>query len=206
MHQTRVKICGITNIEDAKVAEDAGAYAIGLVFYKNSPRYISINKAKEIVKNVTPLLNCVGLFVDEDKEKINNVLEQVDLDILQFHGQESEQACALYNKPYIKAIRMNDEINLIEEAEKYFSAKALLLDTYVEGVSGGTGKVFDWNMIPRNLEKPIILAGGLNTNNVKDAINKVNPYAVDVSGGVEKEQGKKDPDKIKEFINETLSA
>jgi len=206
MHQTRVKICGITNIEDAKVAEDAGAYAIGLVFYKNSPRYISINKAKEIVKNVTPLLNCVGLFVDEDKEKINNVLEQVDLDILQFHGQESEQACALYNKPYIKAIRMNDEINLPEEVEKYSSAKALLLDTYVEGVSGGTGKVFDWNMIPRNLEKPIILAGGLNTNNVKDAINKVNPYAVDVSGGVEKEQGKKDPDKIKEFINETLSA
>ena len=144
--------------------------------------------------------------MDEDKEEINNVLEQVDLDILQFHGQESERACALYNKPYIKAIRMNDEINLIEEAEKYFSAKALLLDTYVEGVSGGTGKVFDWNMIPRNLEKPIILAGGLNTNNVKDAINKVNPYAVDVSGGVEKEQGKKDPDKIKEFINETLNA
>ena len=206
MHQTRVKICGITNIEDAKVAENAGAYAIGLVFYKDSPRYISINKAKEIVKNVTPLLNCVGLFVDEDKEEINNVLEQVDLDILQFHGQESERACALYNKPYIKAIRMNDEINLIEEAEKYFSAKALLLDSYVEGVSGGTGKVFDWNMIPRNLEKPIILAGGLNTNNVKDAINKVNPYAVDVSGGVEKEQGKKDPDKIKEFINETLNA
>ena len=206
MHQTRVKICGITNIEDAKVAENAGAYAIGLVFYKDSPRYISINKAKEIVDNVTPLLNCVGLFVDEDKEEINNVLEQVDLDILQFHGQESEQACALYNKPYIKAIRMNDEINLLEEAEKYFSAKALLLDTYVEGVSGGTGKVFDWNMIPRNLEKPIILAGGLNTNNVKDAINKVNPYAVDVSGGVEKEQGKKDPDKIKEFINETLNA
>ena len=204
MHQTRVKICGITNIEDAKVAEDAGAYAIGLVFYKNSPRYISINKAKEIVKNVTPLLNCVGLFVDEDKEKINNVLEQVDLDILQFHGQESEQACALYNKPYIKAIRMNDEINLPEEVEKYSSAKALLLDTYVEGLSGGTGKVFDWSMIPRNLKKPIILAGGLNANNVKDAIDRVSPYAVDVSGGVETEHGKKDPDKIKEFINETL--
>ena len=204
MYQTRVKICGITNIEDAKVAEDAGAYAIGLVFYKNSPRYIDISKAKEIVENVTPLLNCVGLFVDADKAYINNILEQVDLDILQFHGQESEQACALYNKPYIKAIRMNEEINLLEEVKEYFSAKALLLDTYVEGILGGTGKVFDWNMIPRNLEKPIILAGGLNVDNVKDAINKVNPYAVDVSGGVEIEQGKKDPDKIKEFINETL--
>jgi len=205
MHQTRVKICGITNIEDAKVAEDAGAYAIGLVFYKNSPRYIDISKAKEIVENVTPLLNCVGLFVDADKAYINNILEQVNLDILQFHGQESEQACALYNKPYIKAIRMNEEINLLEEVKEYFSAKALLLDTYVEGILGGTGKVFDWNMIPRNLEKPIILAGGLNVDNVKDAINKVNPYAVDVSGGVEIEQGKKDPDKIKEFINETLN-
>tara|TARA_B100000929_G_scaffold99553_1_gene78217 strand:- start:3124 stop:3753 length:630 start_codon:yes stop_codon:yes gene_type:complete len=205
MYQTRVKICGITNIEDAKVAEDAGAYAIGLVFYKNSPRYIDISKAKEIVENVTPLLNCVGLFVDADKAYINNILEQVDLDILQFHGQESEQACALYNKPYIKAIRMNEEINLLEEVKEYFSAKALLLDTYVEGILGGTGKVFDWNMIPRNLEKPIILAGGLNVDNVKDAINKVNPYAVDVSGGVEIEQGKKDPDKIKEFINETLN-
>ena len=206
MYQTRVKICGITNIEDAKVAEDAGAYAIGLVFYKNSPRYIDISKAKEIVENVTPLLNCVGLFVDADKAYINNILEQVNLDILQFHGQESEQACALYNKPYIKAIRMNEEINLLEEVKEYFSAKALLLDTYVEGILGGTGKVFDWNMIPRNLEKPIILAGGLNVDNVKDAINKVNPYAVDVSGGVETEQGKKDPDKIKEFINETLNA
>ena len=158
MYQTRVKICGITNIEDAKVAEDAGAYAIGLVFYKNSPRYIDISKAKEIVENVTPLLNCVGLFVDADKAYINNILEQVNLDILQFHGQESEQACALYNKPYIKAIRMNEEINLLEEVKEYFSAKALLLDTYVEGILGGTGKVFDWNMIPRNLEKPIISA------------------------------------------------
>ena len=205
MYQTRVKICGITNIEDAKVAEDAGAYAIGLVFYKNSPRYIDISKAKEIVENVTAFVNCVGLFVNSDKEYIDTVLEKVSLDTLQFHGDESEQACALYNKPYIKAIRMNEEINLLEEVKEYFSAKALLLDTYVEGILGGTGKVFDWNMIPRNLEKPIILAGGLNANNVKDAINKVNPYAVDVSGGVEKEQGKKDPDKIKEFINETLN-
>jgi len=205
MYRTRIKICGITNLQDAKVVIDEGVDAIGLVFCENSPRYINISRAKEIVENTTPFVNCVGLFVDAEKEYINNVLKEVALDTLQFHGQEYEQACALYNKPYIKAIRMNEEINLLEEVKEYFSAKALLLDTYVEGILGGTGKVFDWNMIPRNLEKPIILAGGLNVDNVKDAINKVNPYAVDVSGGVEIEQGKKDPDKIKEFINETLN-
>ena len=204
-YKTLTKICGITNIEDARVAEDAGAYAIGLVFYKKSPRYISIDTAKEIVAHINQPLNSVGLFVDADRDYICSVLEQIDLDILQFHGQESEQTCAFFNKPYIKAIRMNDDTSLPEEVEKYSSAKALLLDTYVEGLSGGTGKVFDWNMIPKNLKKPIILAGGLNVDNVKDAIKKVNPYAVDVSGGVEIEKGKKDPDKIKEFINETLN-
>ena len=204
-YKTLTKICRITNIEDARVAEDAGAYAIGLVFYKKSPRYISIDTAKEIVAHINQPLNSVGLFVDADRDYICSVLEQIDLDILQFHGQESEQTCAFFNKPYIKAIRMNDDTSLPEEVEKYSSAKALLLDTYVEGLSGGTGKVFDWNMIPKNLKKPIILAGGLNVDNVKDAIKKVNPYAVDVSGGVEIEKGKKDPDKIKEFINETLN-
>jgi phosphoribosylanthranilate isomerase len=205
MYRTRVKICGITNLEDAKAAVNAGADAIGLVFYKNSPRYISINKAREIVENVTAFVNCVGLFVNSDKEYIDTVLEKVSLDTLQFHGDESEQACALYNKPYIKAIRMDEEINLPEEVEKYFSAKALLLDTYVEGLAGGTGTIFNWGRIPKNLRKPIILAGGLNASNVKDAIKQISPYAVDVSGGVEIEKGRKDPNKIKEFINVTLN-
>ena len=158
MYRTRVKICGITNLEDAKAAVNAGADAIGLVFYKNSPRYISIDKAREIVENVTAFVNCVGLFVNSDKEYIDTVLEKVSLDTLQFHGDESEQACALYNKPYIKAIRMDEEINLPEEVEKYFSAKALLLDTYVEGLAGGTGTIFNWGRIPKNLRKPIIFA------------------------------------------------
>ena len=206
MHRTRVKICGITNLKDAKSAEIAGAYAIGLVFYKNSPRYISISKAKEIVQNVTPHLNCVGLFVDEDKEYINSILEQVELDILQFHGQESEQTCAFFNKPYIKAIRVSKDTNILKEVEKYSSAKAILLDTHVEGLLGGTGKVFDWTMIPRNLSKPIILAGGLNVDNVKDAIRKIRPYAVDVSGGVESDKRKKDTKKKKDFINEAINA
>jgi phosphoribosylanthranilate isomerase len=205
MYRTRVKICGITNLEDAKAAVNAGADAIGLVFYKNSPRYISIDKAREIVENVTAFVNCVGLFVNSDKEYIDTVLEKVSLDTLQFHGDESEQACALYNKPYIKAIRMDEEINLPEEVEKYFSAKALLLDTYVEGLAGGTGTIFNWGRIPKNLRKPIILAGGLNASNVKDAIKQISPYAVDVSGGVEIEKGRKDPNKIKEFINVTLN-
>ena len=205
MYRTRIKICGITNLQDAKVAIDEGVDAIGLVFCENSPRYINISRAKEIVENTTPFVNCVGLFVDAEKEYINDVLKEVALDTLQFHGQESEQACALYNKPYIKAIRMNENINLSEEVEKYFSARALLLDTYIEGLPGGTGIVFDWDLIPKDIAKPIILAGGLNASNVKDAIKKISPYAVDVSGGVEVEKGKKDPSKIKEFINEVMN-
>ena len=205
MYRTRIKICGITNLQDAKVVIDEGVDAIGLVFCENSPRYINISKAKEIVENTMPFVNCVGLFVDAEKEYINDVLKEVALDTLQFHGQESEQACALYNKPYIKAIRMNENINLSEEVEKYFSAHALLLDTYIEGLPGGTGIVFDWDLIPKDMAKPIILAGGLNASNVKDAIKKISPYAVDVSGGVEAEKGKKDPSKIKEFINEVMN-
>ena len=205
-YKTLTKICGITNIEDARVAEDAGAYAIGLVFYKKSPRYISIDTAKEIVAHINQPLNSVGLFVDADRDYICSVLEQIDLDILQFHGQESEQTCAFFNKPYIKAIRVSKDTNILKEVEKYSSAKAILLDTHVEGLLGGTGKVFDWTMIPRNLSKPIILAGGLNVDNVKDAIRKIRPYAVDVSGGVESEKGKKDPKKIKHFINEAINA
>ena len=205
-YKTLTKICGITNIEDARVAEDAGAYAIGLVFYKKSPRYISIDTAKEIVARINQPLNSVGLFVDAERDYICSVLEQFDLDILQFHGQESEQTCAFFNKPYIKAIRVSKDTNILKEVEKYSSAKAILLDTHVEGLLGGTGKVFDWTMIPRNLSKPIILAGGLNVDNVKDAIRKIRPYAVDVSGGVESEKGKKDPKKIKDFINEAINA
>jgi phosphoribosylanthranilate isomerase len=205
-YKTLTKICGITNIEDARVAEDAGAYAIGLVFYKKSPRYISIDTAKEIIAHINQPLNSVGLFVDADRDYICSVLEQIDLDILQFHGQESEQTCAFFNKPYIKAIRVSKDTNILKEVEKYSSAKAILLDTHVEGLLGGTGKVFDWTMIPRNLSKPIILAGGLNVDNVKDAIRKIRPYAVDVSGGVESEKGKKDPKKIKDFINEAINA
>jgi len=206
LKHTRVKICGITNLDDANVAVAAGADAIGLVFYEPSPRYVSIKLAKQITDSIPPFINCVGLFVNADDAYINEILNDVAIDTLQFHGQETEQACALFNRPYIKAIRMNEGVCLFDEVEKYPSAKALLLDAYVKGVPGGTGKAFDWNIIPSNLSKPIILAGGLDESNVRQAISQVNPYAVDVSGGVEKEKGIKDPVKIKKFISETMNA
>ncbi|MEM6998406.1 MAG: phosphoribosylanthranilate isomerase [Pseudomonadota bacterium] len=206
MNRTRIKICGITNLEDAESAINAGADAIGLVFYDKSPRFIAINSAAHIVSNLPPFINFVGLFVDADARYVNKVLERVAIDTLQFHGQESEQDCTLYNRPYIKAIRMTEDINLSEQCEVYSSASALLLDTYVKDVPGGTGKSFDWNIIPQDLIKPIILAGGLNETNVKDAILQVDPYAVDVSGGVESEKGIKDSVKIKNFISEAINA
>lgn len=206
MKRTRIKICGITNIEDAKIAVEAGADAIGLVFYEKSPRYVAINTAAHIIKNLPPFINCVGLFVDADESYVRKVLERVAIDTLQFHGKESEQACAMYNRPYIKAIRMNEDIDLPVQCESYPTASALLLDTYVKDVPGGTGLSFDWNLIPENLIKPIILAGGLHEGNVKSAISQVQPYAVDVSGGVEIEKGIKDPDKIKNFIREAINA
>jgi phosphoribosylanthranilate isomerase len=205
-NRTRVKICGITRLEDANTAISAGADAIGLVFYEKSPRHVSISIAKDIINNIAPFINCVGLFVDAEQAYIREVLEQVTIDTLQFHGQETEQACALYNRPYIKAVRMHENVCLADEMKKYPSARALLLDTYVEGVPGGTGKPFDWDVIPKDLSKPLILAGGLDAENVKKAIDQVRPYAVDVSGGVERQKGIKDPDKIIKFISETMHA
>jgi len=206
MNRIRIKICGITNLEDAKLAIDTGADAIGLVFYEKSPRYVAINSAKYIIKNASPFINFIGLFVDANESYVRKVLDRVAIDTLQFHGQESEQACAMYNRPYIKAIRMAEDINLYEQCEKYSSASGLLLDTYVKDVPGGTGLSFDWDRIPNDLNKPIILAGGLDETNVKSAISQVRPYAVDVSGGVEIEKGIKDPVKIKNFISEAMNA
>ena len=205
-NRTRVKICGITNIDDANCAVAAGADAIGLVFYPKSPRYVEIDTAKEIVASIAPFINCVGLFVDANEAYIYDVLQQVAIDTLQFHGQETEQACALYNKPYIKAVRMSEDIELAQQVERYVSAKALLLDTYVKDTPGGTGESFDWSRIPEDLGKPIVLAGGLDASNVKEAISQVHPYAVDVSGGVESEKGKKDFNKINHFIREAMNA
>ena len=198
--RTRVKICGITRVEDALAAVQLGADAIGLVFYPPSPRNIDLQQAIEIVKKLPPFVSIVGLFVDASQNEIRNILAALHLDLLQFHGNETPGDCRKYGIPYMKAIRVRADSNLVQYAADYADAKALLLDAYAEGIAGGTGQVFDWQLIPQNLPSPVILAGGLNADNVTEAIRQVQPYAVDVSGGVEKSKGIKDADKIAAFM------
>jgi phosphoribosylanthranilate isomerase len=198
--RTRVKVCGITRAEDALAAVKHGCDAIGLVFYEKSPRHVHVERAAEIVANLPPFVCTVGLFVDAAEADVCAVLKAVRLDVLQFHGNESPAYCAQFGVPYLKAVRVRPETNLIQYATDYAEAKALLLDAYAEGIPGGTGQVFDWGLIPAVLAMPVILAGGLNPENVAEAVRRVRPYAVDVSGGVEREKGIKDADKIAAFM------
>lgn len=198
--RVRTKICGITRPQDAVFAAAAGADAIGLVFYKSSPRYVDIKTARAVVDVVPPFICKVAVLVDPDERTVGSILENVSLDLLQFHGDESPEQCRQFGKPYIKAVRMDAGVDIVEYAKIYQDAAALLLDTHVAGVAGGTGRAFDWSMIPENPNKPIILAGGLDPGNVSEAIVKVRPYAVDVSGGVETEKGIKDKGKIEAFL------
>jgi phosphoribosylanthranilate isomerase len=204
--RTRVKICGITRIEDALAAVACGCDAIGLVFYDNSPRNVSPDQAASIVAALPAFVSAVGLFVDASAEAVQATLAKVRLELLQFHGEESAEYCRQFHTPYMKAIRVRPGTNLLQCAAEYADAKALLLDTYSEGVAGGTGHVFDWNLIPASLTIPVVLAGGLNAGNVGDAIRRVRPYAVDVSGGVEREKGIKDVDKIAAFMRGVMDA
>lgn len=198
---TQIKICGITSCEDARMACDSGANAIGLVFYPPSPRYVAIEQAIEIVNSLPPFTSSVALFVDESRQQIEQVLDQVSIDIIQFHGNESAEFCASFNRSYIKAIRMKEGLDLYSVQNEYKSARGLLLDTYKKGVPGGTGETFNWNKVPHDLTMPIILAGGLTPDNITQAISVTHPYAVDVSGGVEVSKGKKDKQKIIQFTN-----
>lgn len=206
MKRVRVKICGITNLADAVNAAAMGADAIGLVFYADSPRNVDIDTAREIIAALPPFVTTVGLFVDPTPDHINSVLDEVSLDLLQFHGDETPEQCRRFSKPYIKAVRMRDNIILSELIKRYSDASALLLDAHVEGMVGGTGQQFEWDLIPYQLDKPIILAGGLDPVNVAAAIRQVQPYAVDVSGGVESVKGVKDRNKIAAFISEVARA
>lgn len=199
--RTRIKICGITRVEDAISAAEQGVDAIGLVFYPHSPRSVSITQAKAIADALPPFVTTVALFVNPTSIEVNQVLASVRIDLLQFHGDEDEMACAQYGLPYLKAIRVKSDTNLIQYAHDFASAKAMLLDTYSDSAFGGTGETFDWKVIPKKLPKPIILAGGLNFGNVRQAIEQVEPYAVDVSGGVEQSKGIKDPVKIAKFVS-----
>ena len=201
----KIKICGFTNAENAQQAALAGIDAIGLNFYAKSPRHIDIDSAREIVAALPPFVNKVGLFVNANPSLIDEVLCEVALDTLQFHGDESPSDCAQYEMPFIKAIRVSPELDLIKAANEYSQASALLLDTYQPDVYGGSGKSFDWSLANIELDLPIILAGGLTPDNVSAAIDIVQPYAVDVSSGVESAKGLKDIDKIRAFISSVNS-
>lgn len=204
--KTRVKICGITRVEDALEAAKQGADAIGLVFYAASPRNVSIEVARAIVAALPPFVSVVGLFVNAPKANIDAVLAEIRLDMLQFHGDETPADCTQFNLPFLKAIRVNADTNLLQYAIEFNRAQALLLDAHSDAAYGGTGQTFDWNLIPADLSKPIILAGGLNADNVGQAIMQVKPYAVDVSGGVELSKGIKDADKIAAFMQGVSNA
>ena len=202
---TKVKICGFTNAENAQQAALTGIDAIGLNFYAKSPRHVNIDSAREIVAALPPFVNKVGLFVNANPSLIDEVLCEVALDTLQFHGDESPSDCAQYEMPFIKAIRVSPEVDLIKTANEYYQAGALLLDTYQSDFYGGSGKSFDWSLAKIELDLPIILAGGLTPDNVSAAIDIAQPYAVDVSSGVESAKGLKDIDKIRAFISSVNS-
>lgn len=203
--RTRVKVCGITNRQDALDAIRHGADAIGLVFYPPSPRCVTPGQAAAIVERLPPFVTVVGLFVDASREAIGEVLARVRVDLMQFHGSESPEHCAAHGRPYIKALRVREGMDLLAERQRYAGASALLLDAYQPGVPGGTGQAFDWDLIPASLGREVILAGGLTPENVAEAVRRVRPYAVDVSGGVEREKGRKDAGKIAAFMRGVAS-
>ena len=199
MHRTRIKICGLTREEDVRAAVSAGADAIGFVFYPPSPRFVSFERAAELVRLIPPFVTTVGLFVNAGRDYVENALEAVPLQVLQFHGDETEADCVGYGLPYIKAGRMRPGLDLLKYAASFPCAQGLLLDAFVEGYGGG-GETFDWSLIPSGLPLPLILSGGLHAGNVAEAVRCVQPWAVDVSSGVEAAKGIKDADRITEFV------
>ena len=198
--RTRVKFCGITRVEDALAAVRLGADAIGLVFHEASRRCVTLDQAQEITRVLPPFVTAVGLFVDVLESRIHAAIESCGIQVLQFHGNEPAATYAAFRRPYIKAIRMASGIDLDAQQEAYPDAAGFLLDSYVPGTPGGSGETFDWQRIPRSLQKPVILAGGLTAHNVQHAISLVHPFAVDVSSGIEKTKGVKDVDKMAAFI------
>lgn len=204
MSVTRVKICGITRVEDALAVAHSGADAIGLVFYEKSPRHVSIDQAVKLAAVLPPFVTLVGLFVNASEATVRGVLSVISLDVLQFHGDETPQYCEQFHKPYLKAIRVRHSVDLLQCAAHFHTAQGLLLDAHVEGMQGGTGAVFDWSLIPAELPLPLVLSGGLNVENVAEGIKQVRPYAVDVSSGVEAGKGIKDATKITRFMQEVM--
>lgn len=198
--RTRIKICGITRSEDGRRAAGLGADAIGLVFYPPSPRAVSLEQARAVAADLPGFVTLVALFVDPVEEEVARVLEAIPVDVIQFHGQESAAFCRGFGRRYIKAVRMREDIDPHRLADEYADACGLLLDTWRAGTPGGTGETFDWAMVPEALSLPVILAGGLAADNVADAIGRVRPWAVDVSGGVEENKGIKNAGKMQSFF------
>jgi phosphoribosylanthranilate isomerase len=197
--RTRIKICGITRGEDLRAAVQAGADAIGFVFYPPSPRFVALQTAAQLSREVPPFVSRVGLFVNAEPVTVREALAAVPLDVLQFHGDEDEAYCRQFGKPYLKAARVRPGLDLLEYARSFASAQGLLLDAYVDGY-GGAGQSFDWSLIPPALPSPVVLSGGLTSANVQEAVAKVRPFAVDVSSGVELAKGVKDAAKIAAFV------
>lgn len=204
--RTRIKICGITELADALQIADLGGDAIGLNFHPNSPRAVELATAVRIRQAMPPFMTVVALLMDEETDWIEQVVEEVKPDCLQFHGQESADFCAQWSRPYIKAIPMASVTDAKAYAEQYRSAQGFLFDSNVAGCQGGSGDTFDWLKIPSAFDFPLVLAGGLNPSNVSVAVTQVNPWAVDVSSGVEKSRGIKDADLIDQFFHEVESA
>lgn len=201
--RTRIKICGIKHKEDALKAIECGADAIGLIFVEKSPRYVSLTDARVIAESMPPFVMVVGLFMNASADTVREALKVVPLNLLQFHGEEKPAFCDQFEMPYIKVLRMRENVNVIAFAQEYPNASGILLDTYSKA-GGGSGQTFDWNLIPDDVPLPLILAGGLNPENVASAVETVKPYAVDVSSGVESEPAIKDHQKIEQFIKEVL--
>ena len=204
--RTRIKICGITQQEHAAFAARLGADALGFVFYPPSPRAVDVSSAAQIIASLPPLLTTVALFVDPSPELVDQVVREAKVDLLQFHGDESESFCSQFNKPYIKAVRIDSKDCAQLARQNYASARGFLWDASIAGAHGGTGQAFDWSLLSEQDAHNGILAGGLNSTNVIDAIRQIQPYAVDVSSGVELTRGLKDQTLIEEFIQAVASA
>jgi len=198
----RVKICGITSITDALNAANAGADALGFVFYAKSPRYVTPEQAAEICQALPPFVTSVGLFMNADAEQVRATLDAVSLDLLQFHGSETPEFCRGFGRPYIKALGIQGLVDFAEQADQYPDALGILVDSHALGKAGGTGQTFDWKLLPKNYSKPIILAGGLNPENIAEAVRETSVYAVDLSSGVESSPGIKSKAKIDALMRE----
>lgn len=200
--RVRIKYCGITNVEDALAAIDLGVDALGFVFHPPSPRYVEPERVRAIIAELPPLVCKVGLFVNHEPDAVREIVAMTGIDLVQYHGDETPAACAAAPRAWIKAVRVRAETDLVACAREYTGAAALLVDSWDAQVYGGSGRTFDWSLLPDAFARPLILAGGLTPANVADAIRRVRPYAVDVSGGIEASKGRKDREKMHRFVTE----